>query len=1150
MSFVVAYLHVRLLRAVSFCRKKGVSRVPRLACTLFVLIAFWTFEGPLVLGQGATARGLETVAQVQTGGTVVNTTTASDQQNPSVAARPTGTYVVAWESLAEDGISYGVYAQRFAGNGTAVGSQIQVKSTLNGSQQHPAVAVLPDGNFGIAWMEDDSGTWQINFQRYAADGTPQGDAVALTSGSDYYKMPALTAAGASTFVVTWQRIAADGSSFAIESVTVNAAILGMPGTTQTVASGATWVGEPTVDGARTSGRFVIAWQGHDGDGSKGVFAQRFTAGGTADGAAITVPSTTTGDQFDPGVAINDATDAFVVTYASGTALATADVLMRRFNADGSPAAAAATINTTTANVQRRPRPTIAHGVGSLASEVTIAWDSYGQDGSFTGVYYQRYDSLGQANGTETIASSITDGFQEDVALVHPAAGTPLRILWQGGNRIEFPNPNTAYDVYAYSLFSFEIDKVTVNSTDDDADAFPGDGQCDTGQTSSQGATECTLRAALQELNSLAGGDSVHFEIPLIDTGCSSGTCLIQPVAALPDITVTSYIDGATQGGNETVCSTTIPNRPTYAIAIDGANASSNANGLVFAAGSNNSLVRGLNIRGFAGTGGGNGVSFNNSSNSRLHCSFLGTDATGTNAVANRYHGVEVAGGSSGVIIGTDGDGANDAFEGNLLSGNTLRGVRLNGSSNTIVAGNYIGTTKSGAAALPNAERGLHIDGGATNDRIGTNADGVSDALEANVISGNTQQGLMLSGSGTVFAGNIIGLDAGGTSAVANGQEGIRLSGATDNRIGSDGDGTRDAVEGNTISNNGGNGIVIVGNTTLGNSIVRNRIFDNTGLGIDLNLDGATANDVADTDTGPNRLQNMPTLHSSTYNGTTLSVSYSVASTPGTVDGESRYPLRIDFYRADGGGEGKDWLGSDTYAATDQSNGPIKLAAFTPATVSPTLLGSDQLIATATDADGNTSEFSTPSVNLPVELTLFDVVQHSNAVVLRWTTTTETNNAGFAVEHQHPAGPTWMEIAFINGRGTTLQEQTYQFRHTTTDPGVHRFRLRQVDFDGTVTYSSEVELTIALVEAYRFTEAYPNPTQGQALLRLMVRDPQRVRVALYDVLGKQVALVFDRSLAGNTQHLLSVSGDALSSGLYFVRAEGEHFRAIRQLTITR
>ncbi|WP_457652233.1 T9SS type A sorting domain-containing protein, partial [Rhodocaloribacter sp.] len=115
---------------------------------------------------------------------------------------------------------------------------------------------------------------------------------------------------------------------------------------------------------------------------------------------------------------------------------------------------------------------------------------------------------------------------------------------------------------------------------------------------------------------------------------------------------------------------------------------------------------------------------------------------------------------------------------------------------------------------------------------------------------------------------------------------------------------------------------------------------------------------------------------------------------------------------------------------------------------------------------------------------------------------------------------------------------------------HRFRLKQVDFDGSFAYSPEVEVEIALPEAFVLGEAYPNPFNPVTRLSLSVRETERVEVSVYDVTGRRVGLLHQGPVkAGQTRELV-FDGSRLGSGLYFIRARGESFEATRQVVLVK
>jgi hypothetical protein len=198
-------------------------------------------------------------------------------------------------------------------------------------------------------------------------------------------------------------------------------------------------------------------------------------------------------------------------------------------------------------------------------------------------------------------------------------------------------------------------------------------------------------------------------------------------------------------------------------------------------------------------------------------------------------------------------------------------------------------------------------------------------------------------------------------------------------------------------------------------------------------------------------------------------------------------------------------------------------------------------------------YEAAGVPLPVELAAFTAVAEDGNVLLSWTTASETNNAGFAVEQRTVAesGPegVWREVGFVEGAGTTSEAQSYRLRIPAVGPGTHTFRLRQIDLDGTEAITDPVEVSLRLDEAYALA-AYPNPFGAgrPAHIRLDVREAQRVQVAVYDVLGRRVATLHDGEVASKAT--MQLAGQGLASGVYFVRVTGEHFQTTRRLTLVR
>ncbi len=491
---------------------------------------------------------------------------------------------------------------------------------------------------------------------------------------------------------------------------------------------------------------------------------------------------------------------------------------------------------------------------------------------------------------------------------------------------------------------------TVNVTTDESDTNPGDGVCDVGVVA-QGLNPvgCSLRGAIEEANAYAGSDTVDFTIvTATNADCGSvpnGICVIEPDSLLPAITDTLYIDGETQGN--ATCGTGFSSRD-LRIVLDGSSAGTGS-GLEINGG-HGSVVRGLVINHFDGYG----INVVGTADVHVACNFIGTSQSGASDQGNVSGGIGMGDpGANGTIVGTNGDGIDDEAEGNLISGNGGPGVRSQTvTAGTIVAGNFIGVAADGVTVLGNDGEGVFQYG--DDATIGTNGDGTSDELEFNVIAANGGVGINIGGgAATKVSGNFIGTDTTGTLDLGNGDAGIYSYDSDGTTIGYDsGTPATRETERNVIAFNTGIGVMI-DDGGWQTAIRGNEIYSNGSLGIDLAGDGPTPNDAGDPDSGENDLQNFPDIVSAILSGTNLVISYNVDSD----NSNSAYPLDVEFFMADADQEeGKRFVGSTTYTSSDWNGcGASPCVEFVVFTSD--LAAGDSVLATATDASGNTSEFS-------------------------------------------------------------------------------------------------------------------------------------------------------------------------------------------------
>jgi parallel beta-helix repeat protein len=321
---------------------------------------------------------------------------------------------------------------------------------------------------------------------------------------------------------------------------------------------------------------------------------------------------------------------------------------------------------------------------------------------------------------------------------------------------------------------------------------------------------------------------------------------------------------------------------------------------------------------------------------RIQGNYIGTDATGTVAMPNFLSGILLGAVRYTTVGGTA------PLARNVISGHSQYGIDINasGCDGFVVQGNYIGTDATGTVAIPNRTAGINL--GNTTDSV----------FSGNVISGNTGYGIHLYGAsvsastGTEIRNNLVGTDATGSAALGNSEVGIYI------------DGTGGAsVVGNTIAFNRKGGVFV--GLAWNDALRQNSIYANGGLGIDLAKSGCNyllgcfgtvvANDACDADKGGNLLQNYPVI-----SGAAAADSGTVIA--GTLNSAANTRFAIDFFsnsvcNASGNGEGKVFIGS--ISVTTDASCNVSFSTLVPARLS----NGDIVTATATDPNGNTSEFS-------------------------------------------------------------------------------------------------------------------------------------------------------------------------------------------------
>lgn len=213
---------------------------------------------------------------------------------------------------------------------------------------------------------------------------------------------------------------------------------------------------------------------------------------------------------------------------------------------------------------------------------------------------------------------------------------------------------------------------------------------------------------------------------------------------------------------------------------------------------------------------------------------------------------------------------------------------------------------------------------------------------------------------------------------------------------------------------------------------------------------------------------------------------------------------------------------------------------------------------------NRTRFSYDTI-IPVELARFDAQRTGEgAVRLTWQTASETNNSGFAVQRRvsdasapgarqagSEATASWNAVQFVEGAGTTSEPQSYQFtdRSVPYEAETVRYRLRQVDLDGSAQLSKTVEVRLGVPERLALHAPFPNPSRNETTVRYELPAATEVQIAVYDVLGRRVATPVDgREDAGPVQFQLRTQH--LPSGTYILRLQAAEQTRTQRLTVVK
>ncbi|NWF50977.1 MAG: hypothetical protein HXY49_10600 [Ignavibacteriaceae bacterium] len=168
--------------------------------------------------------------------------------------------------------------------------------------------------------------------------------------------------------------------------------------------------------------------------------------------------------------------------------------------------------------------------------------------------------------------------------------------------------------------------------------------------------------------------------------------------------------------------------------------------------------------------------------------------------------------------------------------------------------------------------------------------------------------------------------------------------------------------------------------------------------------------------------------------------------------------------------------------------------------------------------------------IPVELISANIIASTNGVLIEWRTASETNNKGFSIERSTD-GNEFSEIAFIEGKGTSTQINSYSYFDNSVKNGLFYYRLKQIDFNGTYKYLKVLSVDLGMPKNYTLEQNHPNPFNPVTKIRFQLPVIADVKIILYNSLGQQIDVITDREFTGGI-HEVDFNGYDFSSGVYY------------------
>lgn len=429
----------------------------------FVIV--WDSNGQDGDMQGVYAKIFDASGQNKTEEIQVNNYTTLIQQEPSIFGFPDGSFIVAWESVEQDGDAMGVFIKKFNSTGNNQTNDIQVNSYTASSQRLPSVSGFPDGSFVVTWYSFVSalGYWTCYFKLFNSTCYAQTNDIRVNYfPSAHAYDPFVYGFPDSSFVIAWENDVQDGDGLGVFVQIFNSTGHNQTNDIQVSSHTENDQSNPSITGF-SDGSFGVAWEdfGHDGY-EDGIYAKVFNSTGHNQTNDIQVNTFWLSDQEDP--TISGFPDGyFVVAWESMGQESGRGIYTKLFDPMGVSLTGDVHVNDYTDSEQDEP------AVGTLTNKsFIVSWSSYNQDGDLDGVFCKiLMDGIPLSNKPDQLITTRYGNETIDWALIDDVGPGSYRVWandtngnpyvwrnwssWQNNTNLEIPVNRTDPGFFNYTI---------------------------------------------------------------------------------------------------------------------------------------------------------------------------------------------------------------------------------------------------------------------------------------------------------------------------------------------------------------------------------------------------------------------------------------------------------------------------------------------------------------------------------------------------------------------------------------------------------------------------------------------------------------------------------------------------------------------------